>query len=120
MMNSNHDQLVLMLYCLGGGVWLNLVWETVGCLHILMHTPKRSRFCCDVLLSIISGLALFLLALAVNGGEWQPWMPVVTAVGCGISHPVCGRLLKRLTRWLKPHIDRLQRLFERCWQKSGE
>ncbi len=120
MMISNQEQLLLLLRCMGCGVWLNLLWEAEAIVRRFHKLSKPVLFITDILLTVFSGWALFLFALAVNGGELRAVMLMAIAVGMIASHLSLGRWLQQAATLAARVFAYIDTVWSRCLKKSGE
>lgn len=100
MMISNHEQLILLLRCLGCGVWLDLTWTLLEPLRQHVIRTKPMRFLFDCVCTILSGFCVFIFSLAVSGGELRAAMLLAIGVGAVASHASIGRALRLTIRLL--------------------
>ena len=112
-MVSNREQLLLLFRCLGCGVWLGLFWEIVVLVRRAKH-HRLLRFAADVLGGAVSGLWLFLFALAANAGEMRPVMLLTVGIGMAVTHLTIGRWISPLQRWLKRIFTPFHRFWHIC------
>ena len=118
MMISNREQLLLLFRCLGCGMWLGLFWEILSAFRRTVHY-RIGRFTLDMLGVPISGLFLFVFALAINAGEMRPVMLIAVAVGMVVIHTTIGRFIPRLKRWCKRVFAPFYMLWRACLQRGG-
>ncbi len=120
MMISNGEQLLLLLRCLGCGVWLNLVWVAFDEVRRHFIHTKSMRFLADCICAILSGLCLFFFSLAVSGGELRAAMLAAIGIGCYVSHLSVGRLLSRFLQLLHHLLQAIGTVWERGFAKCAE
>ena len=120
MLISNHEQLILLLRCLGCGVWLNVVWVVLGAIRRHYLRTKLMRFVLDLVCAVLSGLCLFFFALAVSGGELRAAMLAAIGVGCYVSHLSIGRWLARILRLFHRLLQAVSAVWERTCAKCAD
>ncbi len=120
MMISNGEQLILLLRCLGCGVWLDLTWVLLEQIRRRYIRTKALRFLFDGVCAILSGFGIFLFSLAVSGGELRAVMLLAIGVGAYVSHLSVGRLFSLLLRAVCRVIGMVCGAWERGLQKGVE
>lgn len=120
MMISNKEQLLLLLRCLGCGVWLDLTWVVLGRIRRYYTHTKLARFLFDCVCAILSGLGLFFFSLAVSGGELRAAMLAAIGIGCYVSHLSIGRLLSRILQLFRCLLQVVCTVWERGFAKCAQ
>ncbi len=116
MMTSNHEQLILLLRCMGLGMWLGVLWEWIQLIRRAAVAGKHRRiaaFAVDFIGTLLSGGVVFLFALAANNGELRAVMLIAIAVGMATEHRTIGRLIRVFT----PYICRFWKHISHFWEQ---
>jgi len=110
-MLSNGQQLLSLFYCLGFGVWIGTLADAAD-LWPHRNTSPVARFLRDAAFAVSAGVLLFLLSLAITGGEIRPAMLLCVGIGIAVGHRTAGRLLRRII----PPIVRFIRQAASCFR----
>ncbi len=102
-----------LFYCLGLGVWLGITYDLLTAFHRDRACRAQQRFLHDILLSASGGTALFLLALAITGGEIRPMMVAAVIGGAVTAHRCVGRWIRVAFIASAGKI----RSIDRCWRQ---
>ena len=119
MLISNHEQLTLLLRCLGMGFWLQILWESDNVLFPHGNKQNWMYILKDFLLSLLCGLFCFVFSLAVNQGEWRLAMLAAIGVGAWVCHATYGRLIRTIAHRIRRLYKRIAAVWEQALQKGG-
>lgn len=101
------------MFCLCSGVALGLLYVVLALLRALLSAGRLLTAVIDLLFCAMSGLVVFLCALAVGGGRLRFFQAGLQLLGGWAAVSLLCPLIARAARWIQRLKTRIFSLFSR-------